>query len=198
MAKKGIKTVVDGISFDSKSEAQFYILLKKAKKDGRIIDFEIEKEYVLLEEYMDLRGKVIPSMKHYPDYLLILNDGSKIVVDTKGASNITHETDAIIKRKIWMQQNPNIEYYYISKLSKYLGGVFVESSPYYDFCKKIENKHKKLYPNVNNRLDSSPKFKVKDWDKYFVYHDVAGLFYVMDKQFTKKELERRKKLKEKK
>jgi len=191
LAKSYQKTVVDDISFDSTTEAEFYEKLKLAKSQNKIKDFEISPKYLLQESFTNWRGGKESEINHLPDYLITLLDDTKIVVDTKGSS--MHETDAKLKRKIWMYSHQDIPYYYASLCPKYLSGQWVETSPNADFLKKLKGCYDKLYPNVNKRLGNAPKLNVSDWDKYFEYHDIAGLFYVMDKMYTKKELEKKKK-----
>ena len=42
-----IKTVVDGIEFDSKKEADYYCQLKILKRAGEIKDFDLQQRYEL-------------------------------------------------------------------------------------------------------------------------------------------------------
>lgn len=191
MAKSYEKTIYDGISFDSSSEAEFYKKLKQSKVKGEIKDFELSPEYLLQDEFDNWRGVKESSIKHYPDYLVTLNDGSQVILDTKGGSE--HETDAIIKRRMFMYQNQEIPYYYVSICPKFIGGEWVDTSPHFDFMKKLRGKYDKLFPNVNKRLKESPKFGVDKWSAFFEFHDIAGLFYVWDKTYTKKELEKKNK-----
>lgn len=185
------KTIVDEISFDSKSEAEFYKKLKQAKQDNKIKDFQLEPEYLLQDSFINWRGTKETDIKHYPDYLVTLNDNSQIILDTKGGSE--HEESAKIKRKLWQYKNNDIPYYYVSVLPQFLSGQWVETTPRFDFAKKLRNKYDSLFPNVNKRTKEAPKFTVDKWNEYFEFHDVAGLFYVMDKMHTKKELESKKK-----
>ena len=41
------KTVVDGITFDSKMESDYYVYLKAEKKAGRVKSFELQPEFIL-------------------------------------------------------------------------------------------------------------------------------------------------------
>lgn len=191
MAKSFEKTIVDGISFDSTTEAEFYRILKKAVSEGKIKSFDISPEYLLQDEFINWRDFKEVSIKHYPDYLVTLNDDTVIVLDSKGDS--FHEESAKIKRKLWQYKNNDIPYYYVSLTPKFLGAVWVESTPNFDFMKKLRTKYDKLYPNVNKRLKEAPKFTPDKWGEYFEFHDVSGLFYVVDKTYTKKELEKRSK-----
>lgn len=189
MARGAEKIIVDGHSFDSSSEAAFYLKLKKANENGDIQSFDIEPMYILQDKFDNWRGDNEQAITHYPDYLITLNNGDKIIADSKGGS--FHETDAKLKRKMWMNQHKDIPYYYVSISPKFIGGEWVETSPAHDFDKKLRLKHKKLYGKVNNRLSSSPKLMRCDWDKWFDYDCVAGLFYKFNKMYTKKELEKR-------
>ena len=45
------KVVIDGITFDSKKEGEFYLKLKDDEKNGIIRDLELQKEYVLQDKF---------------------------------------------------------------------------------------------------------------------------------------------------
>jgi len=188
MARYGIKTIVDNITFDSKSEAEFYKLLKKAKKEKQIKDFEIEKEYILINEYIDYRGNKVKTTKHLPDYAITLNNGEFIICDTKGG---IHEKESILKRRMWMEQNPNIPYYFISYTINALDNRWVETSPSYNLEKKLRLCYKKQFPYVRKLTGTSPRFTVKLWEKWIEVECIAGLFYKFNKVYTKKEREKR-------
>jgi hypothetical protein len=188
LAKSFEKTIYDGILFDSVSEAEFYKKLQQAKIKGDIKEFDLSPEYILQEEFTNWRNGKESSIKHYPDYLVTLNDSNQIILDTKGGSQ--HETDAKLKRKIFQYQNKEVPYYYVSICPKFIGGLWVETSPNFDFMKKLRTKYDSLFPNVNKRLKIAPQLGIDKWSEYFEFHDVAGLFYVWDKTYTKKELEK--------
>lgn len=192
MARSYEKTEYDGRVFDSKSEAEFYKELIKAKKEGRIKDFECNPKYVLLEgDWINWRGDKQLPIQHTPDYKITLIDGKDIIIDSKGGGVKEHQTDAILKKKIWEYLNKDIPYYYVSITSKYLGEQWVESTPFHDFYTKLRNKYKKVYPKENTKdWRNCKRFLPSDWDKYFNFKSIAGLFYVMDKEYTKKELEK--------
>ena len=40
------KTEIDGIVFDSQTEAEFYQYLKEEQKQGRVLSFEMQKTFV--------------------------------------------------------------------------------------------------------------------------------------------------------
>ena len=77
-----------------------------------------------------------------------------------------------------------------------MGGEWVESTPFHDFYSKLKTKYKKLFPNEKTAdWRNCKKFLPKDWGEYYDFESVAGLFYIMHKQYTKKELEKMAKLK---
>lgn len=188
IARSYEKTIVNNISFDSKTEAKFYLRLKKAKELGKIKDFNMKNEYILQDRFINWRGKEELEIKHYPDYLITLNDDMEIILDTKGSS--FHNTDAKLKRKMWEYKNQKMPYYYVSISPVFLGSVWIDTSVGFDFLGKLKTKYKKIYLEVEKGQKIRPKFLPNQWKKYFVFHDVAGLFYVWDKTYTKKELEK--------
>lgn len=44
------KTVIDGITFDSKAESNYYAMLKIREKAGEISNIELQKPYLLLAD----------------------------------------------------------------------------------------------------------------------------------------------------
>jgi len=200
MAYSSEKIPFDGMIFDSKSELEYYKILKSKKENKEIKDFECSPKYILQEsDWLNWRGEKQSSIDHYPDYLVTLNSGEQIILDTKGGGTANHNTDAKIKKLIFEYLNREIPYYYISKLSNFLGGDWVESSPRHDFYTKIRNKYKKIYPNENpkKKWATCKKFTSEDWGEYFDFVNVDELFYIMKKEYTKKDLEKISKMKTK-
>lgn len=70
---KAIRTKVDGISFPSKKEANYYTALKLQKEWGQIKDFH-------RQVLRDLPGGI----KHYIDFMIIHNDDSREYIEIKG------------------------------------------------------------------------------------------------------------------
>ena len=66
------KTTIDGITFDSKMEAQYYEYLKEQKELGEIIDFKIQPEFILQPKYFVYDGMIISheenSLDIYKEY----------------------------------------------------------------------------------------------------------------------------------
>ena len=91
---RNIKTEVDGITFDSKAEADRYCELKMLQAAGKISGFDIQPSFVL-------DGGV----RYRPDFIVCDRGGHIWVEDVKGV-----ETQVFrIKRKLWETQYPWME-----------------------------------------------------------------------------------------
>lgn len=95
------KTVVDGITFDSKKEANRYIELKSLQDKGQIQNLRLQVPFELipsckLPEPVG-RKKTERGVKYYADFVY-KQDGKIIVEDTKGKRT----PDYIIKRKLML------------------------------------------------------------------------------------------------
>lgn len=77
------KTVIDGIIFDSKKEANYYCELKMLRMAGAVKDFELQVPFVLQEGFRYF-GKAIRPIKYIADFVVEYPDGHKEVVDVKG------------------------------------------------------------------------------------------------------------------
>lgn len=113
MSKYGNKkVVVDGITFDSKKEAQRYVELKLLEKSGQISHLELQKEFELIPaqyemvyheikgktktEYGYKRGKCLERACKYKADFYYHENGQWIAEDVKGFKT----KDYIIKRKL--------------------------------------------------------------------------------------------------
>ena len=98
------KVLVDGISFDSKREANRYTELKMMVRSGEISDLELQKEYELIPSQYEKpsmqKGKpkcLERSVKYIADFVYKDNrTGEYVVEDTKGVRT----PEYIIKRKL--------------------------------------------------------------------------------------------------
>lgn len=89
------KTVVDGITFDSRHEAKRYAVLKLLERDGAISDLRRQVKYELVPAF-DLDGKHYRSITWIADFVYTEN-GKEVVEDCKG-----YRTDVYkLKRKLF-------------------------------------------------------------------------------------------------
>ena len=108
------KTVVDGITFDSRDEALYYQALKDLKEKGLIKDFELQPKF-LLQQAFAKNGKKYRPIHYIADFKVINNNGSFYVVDIKGMLT----TEFKIKLKLFNYKYPDIELRLISRSIKF-------------------------------------------------------------------------------
>lgn len=93
MAKyNNIKTVVDGITFDSKKEAQRYQVLKMLERAGAITDLKCQVAFELIPKQQGERA-----VKYIADFVYKEN-GKVVVEDVKGKRTQVY----ILKRKLML------------------------------------------------------------------------------------------------
>lgn len=79
-----VKVDIDGHTFDSKKEAEFYGQLKIKKNAGLIKDFQMQVRY-------DIIVNSIMIGKYFLDFLVENNDGSIEYIDIKGKDSKTNK-----------------------------------------------------------------------------------------------------------
>ncbi len=78
-----VKAKVDGITFDSTKEAQFYVYLKSRKRMGQIVDIELQPRFELQPKFK--KGKVSHRAINYvADFRITHPDGRQEIIDVKG------------------------------------------------------------------------------------------------------------------
>lgn len=86
------KTVVDGITFDSKREADRYLVLKSMEEDGAIEDLRRQVRYELVPAF-DVDGKHYRPVFYVADFVYV-EDGKEVVEDVKGMRTDTYKLKA--------------------------------------------------------------------------------------------------------
>lgn len=76
------KTVVDGITFDSRKEADRYLILKGMEEDGSIEGLRLQVRYELIPAF-DVDGKHYRPVYYVADFVY-REDGREVVEDVKG------------------------------------------------------------------------------------------------------------------
>lgn len=76
------KTVIDGITFDSRKEADRYLVLKGMEEDGLIEDLRRQVRYELVPAF-DVDGKHYRPVCYVADFVY-REDGREVVEDVKG------------------------------------------------------------------------------------------------------------------
>lgn len=106
---KAVKTVVDGITFDSRKEAKRYIALRELEKAGEIHDLRRQVRYTLIPEQRlpDVvgprggitKGKLLERECSYvADFVYTLPDGGTVIEDCKGFRTPEYK----LKRKLML------------------------------------------------------------------------------------------------
>jgi len=133
MAKYNSKRViVDDITFDSKQEADYYLVLKELVKQGEIKNFSLQPKYELIPKF-EKNGVKYRSMTYTPDFLVEHNDNQIEAVDVKGFG--TQQGD--MRRKLFDYLYPDIKLTWLSYSKKW--GGWVE----YDELKRLRKNNKK-------------------------------------------------------
>ena len=93
------KTIVDGIKFDSKAEAERYKELRMMERAGNITDLKCQPKFQLIPTFVK-DGKTFRGITYIADFCYT-QDGRTVVEDVKGYKTEVYK----LKRKLF-------EYYY--------------------------------------------------------------------------------------
>ena len=91
------KTILDGIEFDSKREAERYAELKLLERAGEIQNLQRQTPFVLIPK-QTIDGKMVERPCVYKADFTYTEHGQDVVEDVK--SDATKTKDYIIKRKL--------------------------------------------------------------------------------------------------
>lgn len=100
------KVNIDGITFDSKKEANRYKELKILENIGKISNLVLQPIYVLQESF-EYKSKKIRAIKYIGDFEYVdSKTGNKVLEDTKGFKT----KDYLIKVKLLKNKYPDIDF----------------------------------------------------------------------------------------
>ena len=108
------KTVVNGVKYDSKWEAERYNQLFAMQQAGQIKDLQRQVKFVLLDGYTNNKGKKIRPICYFADFQYTDNEGRQIVEDTKSQATKTEVFK--IKKKLFEAKFK--DYIFIEKYKK--------------------------------------------------------------------------------
>ena len=94
------KTKVDGFSFDSVMEADFYCKLKLMTKAKQIRGFCRQARFVILEGQNGEKGS-----EYVTDFVVFLNDGTYEIIDVKGMETQVFK----LKMKAFAEKYPKLD-----------------------------------------------------------------------------------------
>ena len=92
------KTTVCGRTFDSKREAEWYMMLREKQRLGKIKHIECQPTYTLLEGFRDNQGKPQKPISYTPDFLVEYDDGRREVIEVKGVKT----RDYLLRKKLFL------------------------------------------------------------------------------------------------
>lgn len=93
-----IKTMYNGVKYDSRKEATRSYQLDMLLKCGRISDLERQKRFVLQDKYINNKGEHIRAIEYVADFVYYDNDRQCIVVeDVKGLKTDVYK----LKKKLF-------------------------------------------------------------------------------------------------
>jgi len=100
------KTTLDGITFDSKAEADRYADLKLMVKARQITDLQLQPSFILQDSFTR-NGKKIRPIEYRGDFAYYEKGGSRLVVeDVKG----TRTREYLLKKKLLLFHYPEIDF----------------------------------------------------------------------------------------
>jgi len=108
------KIEVDGILFDSKHEAEYYIYLKKKKKKGEIAGFELQPKFELIPKF-EKEGIKNRAITYTPDFKVIYPNNDIEIIDVKGYST----QQGNLRKKLFDYAYPHLKLIWITKNLKH-------------------------------------------------------------------------------
>ena len=127
------KRTYNGLVFDSVLEMKYYRdIICPQVESGNVIKYELQKPYELQPKFIH-NGKTVQPIKYVADFFVVYKDGREEVIDTKGYP----DSVAILKRKLFWHQYPDVNYKWITYVKKF--GGWIE----YEEYKKLKQKEKK-------------------------------------------------------
>ncbi|MDQ0414199.1 DUF1064 domain-containing protein [Mesobacillus stamsii] len=130
-----VKTSIDGFTFDSKVEGEYYLKLKEKQRTGEILAFELQPKF-LLQNGFRKEGKWIHPIHYIADFEVTYPDGRVEIVDIKGQTTQVFD----LKKKLFYAKHPDKTLKLLKKVNKY--GGFIELDEYARI-KKEEKKNAK-------------------------------------------------------
>ena len=101
------KTIVNGIKFDSKKEADYYNKLLLREKAGEISDIKLQPSFILQDKFRR-NGKGIRAIEYRADFSFVEN-GKDFIIDTKGFKTEIYK----LKLKLLYFKYPDINFFEI-------------------------------------------------------------------------------------
>lgn len=79
-----VKTIYNGIRYDSKREAEKAMELDMLKNGGEVLEWTPHPRYLLIPRYLNSEGKIVRPCYYIPDFWVKYASGAEAVIDIKG------------------------------------------------------------------------------------------------------------------
>jgi len=103
------KTVVQGITFDSKKESYRFLELqmmqRAVREEDRVVDIQLQPEFILIDKF-EHQGKKYRGTKYRADFRVVYADGRIEVEDVKGFKTAVYK----LKKKMLLSRYSNINF----------------------------------------------------------------------------------------
>lgn len=113
---KNHAVIIDGTRFASKGEAQRYVELKLLKKNGDILDFELQPAFELQPRFTK-NGVKYREIRYLADFRVTYPDGRQTIEDVKGKGGYT-TPEFILKRKMFEYRFPELNLEIVQRTGK--------------------------------------------------------------------------------
>lgn len=100
------RTTIDGHTFASKRESEYYLVYKSMLQHGEIIRLELQPRYEIIPRFKGADGRTELATHYTPDFRLTYPDGRVVVVEVKGKA----ARDYVLRRKLFKMQHPDVEF----------------------------------------------------------------------------------------
>lgn len=125
------KTVRNGIEFDSKAEAEYYVYLQEKLNTGEILSVKLQPRFELMSAF-EKNGKKYRAIEYVADFEIVHPNEKVEIVDVKGFET----ADFKIKRKLFEKKFP-YTLTLVKYVKKYGGWITVDE---WKRLKREENK----------------------------------------------------------
>lgn len=110
------KIVVDGITFDSKDEAKYYLYLKKRKAEGKILNFELQPKFTIIPAFK-YKDKTERAATYSLDFLVYHLDNTEEYIDVKSMGTATQQGE--LKFKLLKYLHPELNFKWVCRNLKH-------------------------------------------------------------------------------
>lgn len=128
------KAEVNGITFDSKAEARYYMYLLSLQAKGEVTEIELQPVLPLLPKFI-YKGANRQKMDYVLDFKVTYISGLVEYIDVKGVAT----KDALMKRKLAEFKYPDLNIKWVGRALAYSESGWLE----YDELQKIKRRRKR-------------------------------------------------------